>query len=160
MTEKAKERWRKWRRERGIPEDPLEAKRYYKRRYDEQNHEHVLEYNRQYMEERRKDPTFRQAYKESFSFRVLRRKNYTTYGKALALMKLGGCCIFCFEAEPFKVEQHHPFKNDGKTIVSLCHSCHMQLHWDTDKQQLKEKYRELGKVSAKTRKRDERGRFK
>jgi len=38
-----------------------------------------------------------------------------------------GCCINCFETNPFLIESHHVFKNNELTI-DLCVKCHSLIH--------------------------------
>jgi len=46
-----------------------------------------------------------------------------------ALIKLGGCCVVCYEVDPFKLETHHPFKisEAPEFMVCVCTKCHNKV---------------------------------
>ena len=95
------------------------------------DHEKYLEYQQGYHHNRwLNDPEYRRKQYETMkNFRLFKRYEENRLGKIEALIKLGGCCILCFETEPFNLEIHHPYgrEKEPKVMVTICRSCHRKL---------------------------------
>ena len=62
-------------------------------------------------------------------YQLFNRKEKARLGKMLMLFELGGCCVFDFETDPFKLEIHHPFgrKKFPDVMIQVCHKHHTIL---------------------------------
>lgn len=47
--------------------------------------------------------------------------------QTLGLLKGNGCCLICFDFNPFHLQNHHPFK-ESEFQITLCAICHSEIH--------------------------------
>jgi hypothetical protein len=82
-------------------------------------HEKYYEKNKELLNSHRRETT------------LFYRSGIPRLGRILMLFELGGCCVFTFETNPFKLQIHHPFgrKEHPEIMVQLCRHCHRKLHW-------------------------------
>lgn len=120
------------------------------RRNSNKRHEYNVKNRKHHaiwMKNYRKNPEVRQKekvlqkkwYENNKEFLKSHRRETTLFyrsgmprlGRILMLFTLGGCCVSCFQTNPFKLQIHHPF---GRTthpniMIQLCGHCHRKLHW-------------------------------
>ena len=59
------------------------------------------------------------------------KEQYRDYYLFKRIKSSPGCCMVCFETNPFILENHHPFYEDDEFTICLCDKCHDLIHWRT-----------------------------
>ena len=72
---------------------------------------------------------FRKKYNEE-NRQWIREKKWLHRDHHLGYLDADGCCLICFESDPFKLQNHHPFgeKENPDFVIHLCANCHQVTH--------------------------------